>query len=136
MTEDILPHTYRRVYRESSIQMATFLGGPVVGGYMIAQNFKAFDQHGKVQVTWFFACFITLVGIALVFLLPLFLYFLAQAVVSAYFLTFYQYEFIRDHIKHGGTLHSVRRSLRIALKGLCISPGILRIAVYWTIQLG
>ena len=38
-----------RVYRVGGIIAATFLGGPLAGGYMLAMNFKAFGEQTKAR---------------------------------------------------------------------------------------
>lgn len=43
-----LPPT-EKVYRERGIVAATFLGGPLAGGYMLAMNFKAFNEPTKAR---------------------------------------------------------------------------------------
>ncbi|MEJ5055640.1 hypothetical protein [Sphingobacterium sp. MYb382] len=33
-----------KIYSDSAITLGTFLGGPLAAGYMMAANFKAFNQ--------------------------------------------------------------------------------------------
>ena len=37
----------QKIYKNRAIEIATFLGGPLVAGYLIAENFKAFNEPDK-----------------------------------------------------------------------------------------
>jgi hypothetical protein len=38
-----------KIYSEKAIRVGTFLGGPIVAGYFIAENFKVFGDFDKVK---------------------------------------------------------------------------------------
>jgi uncharacterized membrane protein len=44
-----------KLYSSESILIATFFGGPLVGGYLIAENFKIMGEMEKAKQTWVFA---------------------------------------------------------------------------------
>lgn len=53
MEQQEINQTYqRKVYTTNSIWYATFLGGPLTAGYLIAENFKTLGQRDKVVATW------------------------------------------------------------------------------------
>ncbi len=42
----------KRVYKTNMIYLGSWLGGPLVAGYLIAENFKAFGEFSKAKKTW------------------------------------------------------------------------------------
>lgn len=124
---DILPPLREnKLYEESSIQIATFLGGPIAGGYLIAENFKSLGQINKVRTTWIFASLLTFIVLGLPLLIsvvdkiPVYVFHIIFTVISSYVLINYQSEFIREHIDNGGKVYSIWRAIFIALMGVCI----------------
>jgi len=53
----------KRIYKDRAIWVATYLGGPLVAGYLIVENFKAFNEIEKVRKTWVY----TIVGTIIIF---------------------------------------------------------------------
>jgi len=41
-----------KIYPYSQFYGTAFLGGPLAGGYLVAENYKAFGQPDKVRKTW------------------------------------------------------------------------------------
>jgi hypothetical protein len=52
------PSVTRKLYNERSVLIGTFIGGPLVAGYLIAQNFKALEQPGNANKTWLLTAFV------------------------------------------------------------------------------
>jgi hypothetical protein len=44
-----------KLYKENAIVGATFLGGPLVAGYLAAENFKQLEQPAKARTAWIIA---------------------------------------------------------------------------------
>ena len=115
------------LYRESSVQIATFLGGPIIGGYLVAENFKNIGEHHKVKRTWIAAIMATVIIVVLVYLLPglqympIFFFQILSTVCTAYFLIYYQSDQIKRHIENGGRVYTIWRSIFIGILGLVIS---------------
>jgi len=59
-----------KIYKEGAIIVGTFLGGPLAAGYMIAENFKAFQEPQKVRKTWVYAIFATVISLIAIYLIP------------------------------------------------------------------
>ncbi|HEX5552072.1 MAG TPA: hypothetical protein VFX43_02405 [Chitinophagaceae bacterium] len=38
-----------KIYINKAIYVATYLGGPLVAGYLISSNFKVFNEPGKAK---------------------------------------------------------------------------------------
>jgi hypothetical protein len=51
----------KKIYTDRLIWAGTFLGGPLVAGYLIAENFKVFNEPNKVKLTWIYAIIATIV---------------------------------------------------------------------------
>ena len=44
----------QKIYKERAIWVGSFIGGPLTAGYLIAENFKAFNKLEKARKTWIF----------------------------------------------------------------------------------
>jgi hypothetical protein len=60
----------KKIYKENSIYAGTFLGGPLVSGYLIAENFKAFNEPKKAKMTCLFALIASIIIFGGIFLIP------------------------------------------------------------------
>lgn len=71
MTEVIdLDKPEGKVFTEKSLRIGTFLGGPLVAGYMIATNFKQLGINDKIKITWIITIGFTIAIFSLIFSLP------------------------------------------------------------------
>lgn len=119
----------RKIYKNNAIRVATFLGGPLVAGYLIAENFKAFDEPDKAKRTWIFAVITTALIFAVAFSLPAtsssgeYLVPLLYAWAAYYLVQRYQGTNITSHLNAGGETYSWGRTLLIALIGCVITFG-------------
>ena len=112
------------IYRHTSIFVGSFLGGPLVAGYIIAKNFAAFDEFKKVWVTWI----ITLIATLIIFVVAISLadtntrWIPAAYTVIAYVLIRqHQGAKIDAHIKAGGATHGWLHVIGISIVGLLIT---------------
>ena len=51
----------KRIYKDRAIWVATYLGGPLVAGYLISENFKAFNEIDKAKKTWIYTIIVTII---------------------------------------------------------------------------
>ena len=120
-----------KLYKETYVFPATFFGGPLVAGYMAAENFKQLGEKQKVKTTWLVTIIATIVifgGVFLIpniekipsYLIPLIYTGIAQLIIRRT-----QGNAIKEHIAKGGQVYSVWRALLIGLIGLGISFAIL-----------
>jgi hypothetical protein len=60
-------NTATNLYSANAVMGATFLGTPLAGGYLLAQNAKALAQHGQLSRIWVGALcgFLAIVGLVL-----------------------------------------------------------------------
>jgi len=116
--------TTKKIYREKAIWVGSLLGGPLVAGYLIAENFKVFNQPERVKKTWIFTIIFTIVVFGIIFLMPdtvkipdqlfPFIYtYIAYQIVQLY-----QKAKITAHINAGGQLYSWWRTIVVGLIGL------------------
>jgi hypothetical protein len=135
MEEIIIPHAEdatteiptQKIYKLNAIRVGTFLGGPLVAGYFIAQNFKVFKEPGKIKATWIISIAITVFvfGGALMlqnperiprYIIPLIYtsaaYFIAQS---------YQSRKMAKHISAGGQSFYWGRIIVVSLIGMLVT---------------
>ena len=60
----------QKIYKDKEIYVGTFLGGPLVAGYLMANNFKVFGESNKGKRTWMYTIITTIVIFGGIFLIP------------------------------------------------------------------
>jgi hypothetical protein len=115
------------IYKDKAIWFGTFLGGPLAAGYLIAENFKAFNDFDKAKKTWIYAIIITIVVIGGALLIPdsvnipNYIIPLAYTSFAYYIVQHFQGHNIAKHINAGGQLHSWWRTIVVGIIGLAIT---------------
>jgi len=119
----------RKIYTEKNMWLVAFLGGPLSAGYIIAENFKTFNETRKAQITWG----ITIVVTILIFgsllalpetivenipkqIIPLIYTAIAFAIIQ-----YYQKTRITDYLSDGGEKYGWGRSVCVGFIGLAIT---------------
>lgn len=114
------PSFTHKLYNERSVLIGTFIGGPLVAGYLIAQNFKALDQPENAKKTWGFV----VLAFAFVFVsafipvldnLPAFVYSAIFCILAHSASRKFQGKQIAAHQANGGQLYSTSRAVGIGL---------------------
>lgn len=112
----------KKIYKEKAIDVATILGGPLVAGYLIAENFKTFNETDNVRKTWFYVVIGVVLIIGSVFFIPhskllnLIIPAINVAIVH-YFVQRFQGQNISAHLASGGQLFGWGRTIVIGLIG-------------------
>ena len=139
MEEDILPiQPAFKLYKDRAIYIGTFIGGPLVAGYLAADNFKQLGQADKVKMTWIIAICATIVIFGGVFLIPNmekvpnYLIPIIYTVIAQKLVQKYQGEAIKTHIEMGGQTFSIWRAVWIGLVGLLILFAIIFVILLLT----
>lgn len=121
------PAVDQKIYKIKTIQIATFVGGPLVAGYLIAQNYRVFDEAGKAKMAWVYAVVTTFVIIGSVFLIPDTVK-IPQIIIPLIYswLTYllvkhFQADQIKAHFTAGGQAFTIWRALLIALIGAAVT---------------
>ncbi|MGN6600802.1 MAG: hypothetical protein ACTHK8_00035 [Ginsengibacter sp.] len=127
MENDLLPaQPVYKLYSDRAIYIGTFLGGPLVGGYMAAENFKQIGESEKVRSTWLISIAVFIVILAAAFLLPAmkqvpnYLIPIIYAAIARLLVKKYQGESINEHIQSGGLTFTTWRAVWIGLVGTAV----------------
>ena len=59
-----------KIYKDRAFWVGTFLGGPLVAGYLFSENFKSLGQPEKVKPTWIITIIATVVIFGGIFMIP------------------------------------------------------------------
>jgi hypothetical protein len=116
-----------KIYKERAIWVGTFLGGPLVAGYLIAENFKVFKENEKAKITWVIAIVTTIVifgGLSFIpenvkipnQIIPIIYTAIAFSLAKRF-----QEQKSNEHIENGGEYYSWWRIIAIGIIGLLIS---------------
>jgi len=120
-----------KIYSEKAIRVGTFLGGPIVAGYFIAENFKVFGDFTKVRNTWIISIISTILIFSLIFMIPEdinipnVLFPIIYMGIAAYFTKKYQEKDIAQHIENGGEEFNWWRTIGISIIGCILTISVL-----------
>ncbi|MEO8712007.1 MAG: hypothetical protein ABI405_07795 [Parafilimonas sp.] len=127
-----------KLYKDRAIYVGTFLGGPLVAGYLAAENFKQLGQYNKVKTTWIIAAVATIIIFGGVLLIPNvekipgYIIPLIYTVIAQFLVKHFQGKDINEHIKNGGQTYSVWRAVLIGLLGLVITFAVIFVILLLT----
>ena len=113
-----------KVYNIANISAATLFGGPLVGAYLIAQNFKVLGGKRKANLTWVVAIVLIVLLYAVPAALPTFdkipniVYALFFAFLASWTTRRFQLHEIKEHISKGGEVYPTKRVIVVTLIGL------------------
>ena len=116
-----------KIFKDKTFWVGTFLGGPLVAGYLLAENFKTLGQSEKVKPTWIITIIVTIIIFGGVFLIPENINIPNQIIPLVYsaiaYGIFKQYQGAQsnEHINSGGLTHSWWSVIAISIIGLLIT---------------
>ena len=116
-----------KIFKEKAFWVGTFLGGPLVAGYLFSQNFKVFGEKDKITPTWIIAIIVTIVVFGIAFIIPENINIPNQLIPIAYsafaygLFKKYQENQSNEHIESGGQFYSWWRVIGISIIGLLIT---------------
>jgi len=129
ITEQVLEavKSMNKIYTDREIYVGTFLGGPLVAGYLIAENFKVFNEIGKAKKTWIYSIMGTILLIVGVSIIPddvkipnFFIPFIYTA-IACFFAEYFQRRNISAYISLGGKPFGWGRTILVSVIGLIIT---------------
>lgn len=138
-TDDILdkrPTSTTKVYKEKAVTWATFLGGPLVAGYLISENFKSLGEPNKVGKTWLIAIGATIAIIALGLIIPENSRFpnhvlpIAYTLITGALFRKHLKPQVDEHLANDGMAHGFWRVAGISAIGLAITIGAFFLIFY------
>ena len=112
-----------KIFKDKAFWVATFLGGPLVAGYLFAKNFKTLGQPEKVKPTWIIAIITTIVIFGGVFLIyeniniPNQIIPIAYSAIAIGLFKKYQEEKANEHIKFGGLIYGWWKVIGVSIIG-------------------
>jgi len=117
-----------KIYSNNVIYRATFFGGPLVAGYMMAANFKIFGETRKANWAWFWSILFCIVLCGTIVLLSDYLRGKSpNAIIPVFYSTaayyiakHYQGEKITTHLNAGGQKYGGWRAFLISIIGLFV----------------
>jgi len=122
----ILVDPQLKFYSDKAIWVGTFVGGPIVAGYLLAENFKKLEQENKATKAWVYSIGATMILVGLALLTPGFenvpgplMPFVYSATASFLYKVF-QARQVALHIKNGGQLYSTGRAALAGTIGLFV----------------
>lgn len=134
MEDHLLPDVpWFRIYQLRSVFIGTFIGGPLIAGYLVAENFKQLGEPGKMKNTWIIAISATVLLFAVIFLFPGSDKIPAPVIPVAYsgiaqlLAEKYQGKEVRRHMEAGGRFYSSWRAVWIGLTGFLLMLAIILI---------
>ena len=116
-----------KLYKDRSLWVATFFGGPLAAGYILAENFKSLGKTSTSRNTWIYTILITILLFVAVFNIPDNIPFPNQIIpiisilVANWILTNSQGKQINRHVEAGGEVYSTWRGLLIGVICLLIT---------------
>lgn len=120
-----------KLYKNRAVFIGAFLGGPLVAGYMAAENFKKLGQPEYAKRAWVIAILTTIVVFGVFPSFPFVDKVLGAAVPVAYcaiadtLVLKYQGGRAKSHIENGGKMYSTWRAVWIGFVGLAILVGVI-----------
>jgi len=127
-----------KLYNDWAIYVGTFLGGPLVAGYLAAENFKELGEPDKVRNTWIVAIGATILIFGSIFLIPNiekipnYIIPITYTLIAQFLVRRFQGAAIKNHIQNGGQVYSTWRSVWIGLVGLVVLLAAIFIILLFT----
>ncbi len=131
-----------KIYKDRAIWFGSFVGGPLVAGYFIAENFKVLNEPENAKSTWNYTIPLTILIFSLALVIPQSTNFpsiiipLAYTLLAYYLAKHYQGAGVEAHLAAGGEEFSWWRIIGISLMGLVSTFIILMIFVVIIQSLG
>src|SRR6476620_7895496 len=97
-----------KLYNDRAIYVGTFLGGPLVAGYLAAENFKELGEPDKVRNTWIVAIGATILIFGSIFLIPNiekipnYIIPITYTLIAQFLVRRFQVAAIKNHVQNGG----------------------------------
>ena len=116
-----------KLYKKNTITICTFLTGPLVGGYLIAENFNQLNERRNAIKTWIFTIsgtailFCSLVFIPELEKIPNFLFAILYTLLASFFVQRYQEAKIKLHEKKGGQFFPAWRAVIASVISLALT---------------
>ncbi|CAN5137292.1 hypothetical protein BH11BAC5_BH11BAC5_09790 [soil metagenome] len=139
MEEDILTLVPEgKIFKKKTILICTILTGPLVAGYMIAENFKALGEKSNQVRTFVIASIFTIGSMVSIIDLPQlekipnFIFSIFYIITASACVQFLQVDKIRLYISNGGTFHGPERAIVASVLCLIVTIAIAVVIIVIT----
>jgi hypothetical protein len=129
--------TPQRIYTLRAIQVATFLGGPLIAGYLISENYRVFNEDKKSKMAILGGVITTILLFGIIFMLPdnkmgsTFIIPLAYSWATYLLVQQLMGAQMKAHLAAGGQVYTIWRAILGSLIGLAVTlVGIFAIALF------
>lgn len=126
----------KRFYKISGIGLGTFFGSILVGGYLLAQNYKQLGRHSEAKKSLVYS----VLGLAVIFAvgwfvdiyvrIPDIVYSIAQVVIVVQIARAHQGKALARHLASNGSFYSNWRAFGISLIFMAVLIAIIVAAIY------
>jgi hypothetical protein len=119
--------TPQKIYTLRAIQVATFLGGPLIAGYLISENYRVFNEDKKSKMAILGGVLATILLFGIIFMLPdtkkVPTYIIPVAYSWATYLLVQQLmgAQMKAHLAGGGQVYTIWRAVLASLIGLTVT---------------
>jgi hypothetical protein len=136
MEENILtaPPEYK-LYRDRAIFLATFLGGPLVAGYLIGENYWNLGEKQLFRKTWLYTFIALVLTVGVAFNLPealnrSYIIPILYTALAQYLVKRLQGDRLALHARNGGEFYPIWRAAIFGLIGLSLIVGAILVIQY------
>jgi len=106
-----------KLHKKQTITICTFLAGPLVGGYLLAENFNQLNERRKAIMTWIYTIAGTIILLCSIIFIPAlekipgFLFAVFYTLLASFFVKRFQESRINLHQQKGGQFFPVGRAI-------------------------
>jgi hypothetical protein len=117
----------RKIFSDKTFWVAAFLGGPLAGGYLFAENYKTLQQAEKVKRTYIITIVSVILFFVVIFILqdtvkiPRTLYAIGYISIITGLFNHFQEKQVSAYIAGGGQIHSWERVIMTGIICLIIT---------------
>ena len=131
-----------KIYKEMAIWVGSFVGGPLVAGYFIAENYKTLNEPENAKITWKYTIPLTLLIFSVALIIPQFKSFPSVVIPISYtlgaylFSKYYQGQGLAMHLESGGEAFGWGKIIGFSLIGLVLTFLLMAIFILIVYSLG
>lgn len=136
-TEETYYHeiSQQKIYTIKAIRVATFLGGPLVAGYLISENYRAFNEDKKSKMALVYGAIATILLFAAILMIPnptkvpTYIIPVAYSWLTYLLVQKFLGEQMQAHYAEGGESYTIWRGVLVAVIGAVLTFGSLFVLI-------
>lgn len=125
----------QKIYTIKAIRVATFLGGPLVAGYLISENYRAFNEDKKSKMALVYGAVATILLFAAILMIPnptkvpTYIIPVAYSWLTYLLVQKFLGEQMQAHYAEGGESYTIWRGVLVAVIGAVLTFGSLFVLI-------